>query len=167
MELGCPIIALSYSKVLGCIKKKRPCSGRFKCEIDFYFAASARRCSAIFWSLIKSSNSTNLSRIPCGNISITLFATVWLIVWSCELNTSVPLKSRIPLLSAWILSRSRWLVGSSRNKRLAYCSIILLSIQRTFSPPDNTRALLNTSSPEKSILPKNPRTNTSSLFSGE
>src|SRR5882724_9968 len=62
-------------------------------------------------------------------------------------------------------SRSRWLVGSSRIKKLPLANITREIMQRTFSPPDNTLHFLKTSSPEKSILPKKPRTYDSSLSS--
>ena len=48
---------------------------------------------------------------------------------------------------------------------LALVIIILDSIQRTFSPPDNTLLFFKASSPEKIIFPKKPRKNTSSRSS--
>ena len=45
-------------------------------------------------------------------------------------------------------------VGSSSITTLGFCSIILLTIQRIFSPPLSTFVFLKISSPLKSILPK-------------
>ena len=61
-----------------------------------------------------------------------------------------------PLFREVILSRSRWLVGSSNIKKLGSSNIILDNIHLTFSPPDNTLASFKASSPENNILPKNP-----------
>ena len=55
-----------------------------------------------------------------------------------------------------MLSRSRWLVGSSSISTFAPEIIILQSIHLTLSPPESTLAGLSDSSPLKSILPSHP-----------
>src|SRR5690606_14753996 len=87
--------------------------------------------------------------------------------WSCDVKIIAPLKRIKPSFNAWIDSRSKWFVGSSNNNTFEFESIILESIQRTFSPPDNTDGDFFTSSPENSIRPKKPRRNDSVSSSGE
>ena len=60
------------------------------------------------------------------------------------------------LFNEVILSRSKWFVGSSNIKKFPASNCIFDNIHLAFSPPDKTGTFLNTSSPEKSILPKNP-----------
>ena len=67
-----------------------------------------------------------------------------------------PLKEANPSFTAVILSKSRWLVGSSNSKTLALDSIILLNIQRTFHH-QRALAFFLTSSPLNNIRPKKPR----------
>ena len=75
---------------------------------------------------------------------------------SVKLNHITP-KLTIPLLSAVMLSRSRWFVGSSRRTTFPPSSIIFAIIHLTFSPPERTFASFRASSPEKSILPSQLR----------
>ena len=72
-----------------------------------------------------------------------------------------PLNDLRPSLTAVILSKSKWLVGSSSKSTFALDNIILLNIQRTFSPPESTLAFFLTSSPLNNIRPKKPRKNVS------
>ena len=88
-----------------------------------------------------------------------------LMVMGCENHGTFKLIS--PLLTAVMDSKSKWLVGSSSKSTLEPLSIILESMQRTFSPPDRTEAFFITSSPEKSILPRKPRRKVSVSSCGE
>ena len=56
-----------------------------------------------------------------------------------------------------MLSRSRWLVGSSNIIKLPPFNIAFAIIQRTFSPPESTLTSFSASSPENNILPSQPR----------
>ncbi len=94
--------------------------------------------------------------MPPGVSSIMRLHTVWMNSWSWLDMSITPLKFWSVLLNACIDSRSRWLVGESSTSVLASVSIIFAIMQRIFSPPDSTDAFLSTSSPEKSILPRNP-----------
>ena len=58
--------------------------------------------------------------------------------WSREQKSMVPLKAFMPSLTAVMLSRSRWLVGSSSSSTLAPESIMRANMQRIFSPPEST-----------------------------
>ena len=51
-----------------------------------------------------------------------------------------PLNDFNPSFTAVILSKSKWFVGSSSKSTLALDNIILLNMQRTFSPPESTLA---------------------------
>ena len=82
--------------------------------------------------------------------------TVWINSWSWLDMRMLPLNDCRVLLNACMDSRSRWLVGESSTMVLASRSIIRAIMQRIFSPPESTDAFLSTSSPEKSILPRNP-----------
>jgi len=55
-------------------------------------------------------------------------------------------------------SMSRWLVGSSRIRRLSLRSISFDSATRPFSPPDSVEIGWNTSSPVKRNSASAPRT---------
>ena len=103
--------------------------------------------------------------MPLGVSSMIRLATVCENSWSWVVKSTVPLKFFSELLKAVMLSKSKWLVGSLSISTLARNIIIRLSIQRTFSPPESTLQFLRASSPLKSILPKNPRTYTSSRSS--
>ena len=94
--------------------------------------------------------------MPPGVSSMMRLQTVWMNSWSWLDIRMIPLKPCRVLLKAWMDSRSRWLVGESSTMVLASVSIILAIMQRIFSPPESTEAFFSTSSPEKSILPKNP-----------
>ena len=104
-----------------------------------------------------SSNPIRRSTNPSGVISTIRLASVEMNSWSCEANSMTSGKAISPLFSAVMVSRSRWLVGSSRISALALASIILESMQRTLSPPERTEVFFSASSPEKSILPRKPR----------
>src|SRR5690554_5792030 len=103
--------------------------------------------------------------VPFGVNSTILLAEDDTNAWSKEEIRTVPLKSMMALLKAWIDSRSKWLVGSSSTKRLGFWSIILEIIHLTFSPPESTVDFLSDSSPVNNILPKNVRTWASSWLS--
>lgn len=81
-----------------------------------------------------------LDKLPGWFKSITRLAIVLINSKSYEVKIIDPLNEANPSLTAVMLSKSRWFVGSSSSKTLALESIILLNIQRTFSPPDNTLA---------------------------
>ena len=72
-----------------------------------------------------------------------------------------PLNDFNPSFTAVILSKSKWFVGSSSKSTLALDNIILLNMQRTFSPPESTLAFFLTSSPLNNMRPKKPRKNVS------
>ena len=55
-----------------------------------------------------------------------------------EANSTAPLKSTRPLLTAVMDSRSRWLVGWSKTRTFEPNIIMRESIQRTRSPPEST-----------------------------
>ena len=59
---------------------------------------------------------------------------------SYEVKINDPLKFFNPSLTAVILSKSKWFVGSSSNNTLEFDNIILLNIHLTFSPPERTLA---------------------------
>ena len=67
-----------------------------------------------------------------------LLHTVWLSSWSREVKINYPSKFSNPLFSEVMLSKSKWLVGSSSIKKFGSSNIILLSIHLAFSPPDKT-----------------------------
>ena len=118
-----------------------------------------------FFFFLLSSHSSKVmlrSMTPFGVSSSTRFATVCTNSWSCEQKMIGPWKAVRPLLRAVMASKSRWAVGSSSKRQFALLSIMRLSMQRTFSPPLSTFALLRASSPVKSIRPRNPRMNVSS-----
>src|SRR5690554_3004276 len=96
--------------------------------------------------------------VPFGVNSIIRLADDDTNAWSKEERSTVPLKSIMALLNAWIDSKSKWLVGSSSTKRLGFWSIILEIMHLTFSPPDNTEDFFKDSSSVNSILPKKVRT---------
>src|SRR5699024_5540058 len=85
---------------------------------------------------------------------------------SYEVKINEPLKFFRPSFTAVILSKSKWLVGSSNNSTLEFDNIILLNIHLTFSPPESTSAFFLTSSPLNSIRPKKPLKNVSVCSSG-
>ncbi len=103
---------------------------------------------------IYSSKVMSRSITPCGVSSIMRFTTVLTNSWSWEVNNNTSLKLIRLSFNAVMDSRSRWLVGSSKTRTLHYASIILDSMQRTFSPPDRISVVLRASSPEKSIRPR-------------
>src|SRR5699024_2240711 len=109
---------------------------------------------------------TTLFRSVLLLISSTVFEIVLINSRSCEVKIIDPLNFFSPSLTAVILSKSRWFVGSSIKRTFACDSIILLSIARTFSPPERTLAFFFASSPLNSILPKNPRRKVSVCSSG-
>src|SRR5699024_4961248 len=73
---------------------------------------------------------------------------------SYEVKINEPLKFFRPSFTAVILSKSKWLVGSSNNTTLEFDNIILLNIHLTFSPPESTSAFFLTSSPLNRIRPQ-------------
>ena len=118
-----------------------------------------------FFFFLDSSHSSKVmlrSMTPFGVSSSTRFAMVCTNSWSWEQKITGPWNAVRPLFRAVIASRSKCAVGSSRSRQFALLSIILLSMQRTFSPPESTFALLRASSPVKSIRPRNPRMKVSS-----
>ena len=91
-----------------------------------------------------------------GVNSITRLATVCIKVWSWLVSSTMPYSRYIVRWSFEYFPGRRWLVGWSNRITFELCSIIRLIIQRTFSPL-NTVVFFITSSPLKSILPRNPR----------
>ncbi len=98
----------------------------------------------------------SLSMVPLGVSSMMRLQTVCINSWSWLERRILPLKPWSVLLKACIDSRSRWLVGESSTRVLASVIIIRAIMHRIFSPPESTDAFLSTSSPENSILPRNP-----------
>mmetsp|Transcript_73553 Transcript_73553/g.202036 ORF Transcript_73553/g.202036 Transcript_73553/m.202036 type:complete len:229 (-) Transcript_73553:611-1297(-) len=76
---------------------------------------------------------------------------------SWETNTTPPSKWLRAIARASIVSRSRWLVGSSSSSRLHGVSIMRHSATRAFSPPDSVESLSLTLSSLNMNLPSNAR----------
>ena len=57
-----------------------------------------------------------------------------------------------------MVSRSRWLVGSSRTSTFGFATESSAKMRRAHSPPDSRRTFLPVSSPENSTRPSWPRT---------
>src|SRR5699024_5275297 len=87
-----------------------------------------------------------------GVISINRFAILLINSWSLDVKSIEPVNRMSPLLRAWIDSKSRCAVGSSKISTFALLNIVFDNIQRTFSPPDKTLGFFIASSPENSIL---------------
>ncbi len=115
---------------------------------------------------IYSSKVMSRSMTPPGVISIIRFATVFTNSWSWEVKKITSWKLSRLLFNDVIDSRSRWLVGSSSIRTLDSESIILESMQRTFSPPESTPIFLMASSPEKSMRPRKVRAKLSPSVGG-
>ena len=99
--------------------------------------------------------------VPFGVSSMMRLATVCMNSWSWLEKRMLPLNATKLLLKAWMLSRSRWFVGVSRIRQFAFFSCILAIMHRIFSPPESTFTFFITSSPEKSMRPRNPFITTS------
>src|SRR6267154_1154730 len=76
---------------------------------------------------------------------------------SCETNSMVPSYCERAVMSISFVAMSRWLVGSSSTRKFGGSNSIFAITSRAFSPPDSTRHLFSTSSPENPKQPASAR----------
>ena len=76
---------------------------------------------------------------------------------SCDTSTRLPSNPASARVSAWRISRSRWLVGSSSSSRFGRRRTISASARRDFSPPENGPTGASAISPRKSKPPRKLR----------